>query len=513
MIGNGPDGVDPPEALLRPEDRSLRRSQRPRRACARAAQPSCSETTSSTSGRTCSGHDRELRLVRADGLVLAGRELRSAACSPRRRTRRRGSMHPLVPLPGGTARPETLVESAEANLVLGHLPLARLHAADSTPVEIARRGVRRANGGGTRPERSWSSICPRARRRSARRARSSTGSRLSTPTGRALRRAAAGERALHERGQVRLAARGSPRSASRSPSPTRTCGWRSAIAAAASPRARRRCRTRRRVGTRARVPRRARGPLGHRPQRRDLRLVRARFLDWDARELLLEGGRVRGPRRPARQLRRRGMPSFARGRTGRPLSSTRSSATQPARAARPGSGRIVPDVHQPTTSERPVAARPLDRRADGHLARLEHAARRCPGRRRPRSASRPSALVRRASRSVARKRCGPRASVADAEAVADPHLAGAEARERQVLAERPRLGTASSSPAHHGVVLGAVDVRRPGRGRRRFSTSATRSPARPSVADVPASTGALRIPVDDGARADLISSARAASRG
>ncbi len=105
--------------------------------------------------------------------------------------------------------------------------------------------------------KSWPSICRRARRRSTKRARSSTGSRLLT----------------HQDARARA-------SASPWPSPVRWCGWRLPIAAAASPQRRERCRTwlpsrgeDLRSSTRSRT-------AGRRQQQRDVRLVRGGHFCW-----------------------------------------------------------------------------------------------------------------------------------------------------------------------------------------------------------------------------------------
>src|SRR5688572_18383872 len=90
----------------------------------------------------------------------------------------------------------------------------------------------------------------------------------------------------------------------------------------------------------------------------------------------------------------------------------------------------------------------------------------------------------------------------DPEAIADPHLAGAEAGQRHVLAERPRLRCTAQLAGPPGVVLRAVDVER-------LIEAAVVLDVRDDVArqaegaDVPALDGPLADPGRDRAGADL----------
>ena len=98
---------------------------------------------------------------------------------------------------------------------------------------------------------------------------------------------------------------------------------------------------------------------------------------------------------------------------------------------------------------------------------------------------------------------------ADAEAVADLHLARPEARQGQVLAERPRLGCRAEALHPPGVVLAAVEVERLVEPSWAFS-STTASPPSPRGPAKPRPTGALRIPVEIVRPPIVIGSARPA---
>ena len=279
---------------------------------------------------------------------------------------------------------------------------------------------------------SWSCTCRQASERSARRAASSTGSRLWTATA-----------------DVRFAVRllvselftnavkyGSRRADARIrllvASTTPTSGRRSATPAAASPKGHARCPTS--------TPSRAEGshsstrsrPLGRRPQRRDAASGSSWISRRDARELLLEAGAV------ADRDRRREHPLEQR-------------------CLRL---RVVPGVHQLHDGRVCLSsAEPLDRIAGGDLTWLEHAdveARPA----RVREALDPVRLAhpRREGRTRNARRGHLEKRVADPEPVADPNLVGTEARQRQVLAERPRLRSVTELSGPPRVVLGAIEV-------------------------------------------------------